>query len=289
MISIDIVNKIKNLEIHTKKMVGGLLIGQGRSVAKGSGLEFDQIRDYQVGDDIRSIDWKSSARMNKMLVKQYREDKSQTVLVLVDISQSSWYGTSSMDKYEVISRIASIISLICSYRDDAVGLILFSETVEHYVPPMKGRKHIHAVLKTLFEAQAINKKTNICTALDYVAQLKKKNMIVFMLSDFIDNGFEKSLSLVARQHDVIAVSCLDKCENEMPALGFLTIQDQESGETLMLDLSRSGHSKIEGFLKKRVNDQHMIFKQLGVDSLTLSPQHDNDQELIKFFRKRMMY
>lgn len=249
MISTDILKKIKNLEIHTKKMVNGFLIGQGRSVAKGSGFDFDQIRDYQAGDDVRSIDWKSSARMNKVLIKQYREEKNQTVLLLVDISESSWYGAGEQGKYEVLSRIAGIISLICSYRDDAVGLLLFGEAVEVYVPPMRGKKHVHALLETLFAVKPVKRKTNISAALDYVAQLKKKNMILFLVSDFIDNDFKKSLGFLARQHDVIAVSCLDERECALPALGFLTMQDQESGQSLMLDLSRGGSAKVLSFLK----------------------------------------
>lgn len=289
MISSDILKKIKNLEIHTKKMVNGLLLGRGRSVAKGSGFEFDQIRDYQVGDDVRSIDWKSSARMNKVLIKQYREEKSKTILVLVDISGSSWYGAGERGKYEVISRVAGIISLMCSYRDDAVGLLLFGETVEAYIPPMKGRKHVHTLLETLFTVKPVNRKTDISAALDYVAQLKKKNMIVFLLSDFIVDDFKKSLALVKRQHDVIAISCLDERESVLPALGFLTIQDQETGQNLMLDLTRTGSPKVASFLKKRADDQQVIFRKVGIDLLALSPQQDNEQELVRFFRKRMMY
>ena len=259
MVSPEIIKKIKNLEIHTRKMVSGLLLGQGRSVAKGSGFDFDQIREYQSGDDVRSIDWKSSARADKILIKQYREERNQTVLLAVDISASSWYGSGAQGKYDTLSNVAAMIALIASYHDDAVGLLLFADEVQTYIPPQKGKKHVHMLLETLFEIKPTKHQTDIKKALEHVAQLKKKHMAVFLLSDFIDHDFDQPLLPLARQHDVIAVSCLDQRETELPKCGFLTIQDQETGQEIMLNLSGAGHEKIGSFLTNRVTEQQKLF------------------------------
>ncbi len=287
MISPEIIKKIKNLEIHTRKMISGLLLGQGRSIAKGSGFDFDQIREYQSGDDVRSIDWKSSARMDKVLIKQYREERNQTILLLVDISASSWYGSGAQGKYDTLSHVAAMISLIASYHDDAVGLILFADEVQTYIPAQKGKKHVHMLLETLFAIKPAKRQTDIKKALEYVAQLKKKNMIVFLLSDFIDHDFTQPLQPLSKQHDVIAVSCLDQREIELPKCGFLTVQDQETGQEIMLNLAGSGHAKIGSFLTSRVVEQQKLFKRAGVRLLSLAAHQNNDHELIKFFRKRM--
>lgn len=289
MISPEITKKIKNLEIYTRKMVSGLLLGQGRSVSKGSGFDFDQIREYQSGDDVRSIDWKSSARMDKMLIKQYREERNQTVLLVVDISGSSWYGSGANGKFDILSHVAAMVAFIASYHDDAVGLLLFADDVQTYIPAQKGKKHVHMLLETLFAVQPSKKGTNIKSALEYIAQLKKKNMVIFLLSDFIDHDFAQVLTSLSRQHDVVAVSCLDRRETELPKCGFLTVQDQETGQQVMLNLAGNAHKKISSFLTNRVQDQQMLFKRTGVRLLSLAAHQNNDHELIKFFRKRVAH
>jgi uncharacterized protein (DUF58 family) len=289
MISSQALKKIKQLEITTRRLLSGTLAGDSRSAVKGSGLEFDQIREYQLGDDVRFIDWQSSARMNKLLVKQYIEERNRTILLAVDISGSVSYGSGDDVKRDVLAQIAGIITLVADYGKDNVGLVLFSDFIELCIPPAKGRQHARKILEALFTYVPSRKETDLDKALSFLAQLKRKDTLLFLISDFIVGNFEKRLAGLAKRYETVAIRCLDKNEKKFPAVGFLTLQDYETSQMVMLDARRTGAWDINLFLEERRLEQDGIFKKYGVDLLTLENNEHFMGDLIRFFRRRMRY
>ncbi len=287
MLSPAVLKKIRALEIYTRRLLSSSLVGDSRSALKGSGFEFDQIREYQLGDDVRFIDWNSSARMNKVLVKQYQEERSRTIIIAMDISSSGLFSSCDAMRADVFGQIASVLSLVANYGKDRVGLLLFSDRVDTYIPPQRGIAHVHTIMEKVMGTRPTQAQTRVASALDHLASLKVRDALVFLISDFIDDGFEKQLRLVAKKYDVVAVSCLDCNERAMPSIGFISVADVETGQECMLD-ARSGDS-ISSLLHKRIADQDHIFKRCGVDHLAIELDKPFMADLVKFFRRRMMY
>lgn len=284
----DVLRKIKQIEIHTRRLLRSALVGDSRSAIKGSGLDFDQIREYQQGDDVRFIDWNASARMNNVLVKQYIEERSRVVLLAVDISGSADLGSTDTLKHDIMAQVASVIALVTSSGKDRVGLILFSDDVELYLPPGRGRAHTHTIMEYVFGFKPKSRKTDISTALKKLASLKQRDAVVFIISDFIDDAINKSyLSVASRLYDLIAVRCLDPREHDLPSIGFLPIEDNETGQSMLLDLR--GKQGVHSFLHDRITAQNKVFKQYGVAILDVENNSSFIGDLIKFFRRRMRY
>lgn len=282
--------KIKQLEILTRRLLNGSLVGDSRSAIKGSGLEFDQIRDYSFGDDIRFIDWKASARSNKLLVKQYIEERSRTIFLAVDVSQSSIFGSGENSKHDRIIELASILALVGQHGKDQVGLLLFSDVIEEFIPAGSSLSHVHRILNRMFSFTPKQAKTNISHALQHLLAIKKGDAMVFLISDFIDDMLDTYLAQAARAYDLIAIRCLDTNEKIMPAVGFITVQDLETGELVELDLRNTRNNEVKTFLTLRVEQQTKLFKRRGVDVIDIAPErHDYIAEVVKFFRRRMMY
>ncbi|MCK5632813.1 DUF58 domain-containing protein [bacterium] len=289
MLSPEIIKKIKQIEIHIKRLLSGSHVGDYSSAKKGSGFEFDQIRDYQFGDDVRFIDWKSTAKSNKLLVKQYIEERNRSVIIAVDISSSHFFSSSHQKKSDIIAQIAAVLALVTDYGNDHAALLLFSDEIELVVPSSSGRKHIHCIMKHLFSYKPKSKKTDLNSVLKTLASMKHKDAIVFLISDFIDCNFEKLLRVVARQYDLVAIRCLDKNEQEFPHVGFLTVDDIETGQQIMIDTRKRSSSDISDFLSKRLADQTSLFKKCGVDVLNVFPEKPFISDIVKFFRRRMLY
>lgn len=286
-LSPDVVKKIKHIEICTRRLLSGSFIGENSSAIKGSGLEFDQLREYQQGDDVRFIDWNSSARMNKLLIKQYVEQRSRTIVIAVDVSASANFGTAKENKRDVMAQIGATLSLVAGYAKDNIALLLFTDQVELFIPPGKGRNHMHHIVEQLFAFEAKNKKTNLVSALDHLALLKRRDAIVFLISDFVTDGFEKQLSVVAKMYDLIAVRYLDRYERRLPHIGFITMHDSETGQEYLVDLRKKQGKKLTEFLQQRTVQQNTIFKKYAIDCLTIE-QQPFVGELIRFFKRRMM-
>lgn len=289
MINKEALKKIKQLEISTKRLLSGSLVGDTRSAVKGSGLEFDQIREYQVGDDVRFIDWNSSARTNKVLVKQYIEERNRTILLAVDISASQSYSSDDNLKRDILANIAGVIALVAQYGKDNVGLILFSDHVEVCIPPGAGKSHMKTILESLFVYEPKNLKTDLNVPLEHIAKLKRKDTLLFLISDFIVDNFEKRLAGIIKNYDVVAVRCLDKNELQFPEVGFLTVHDYETGESVLIDARKKGSADINNFLEMRKLAQESIFKKYGIDSITVANNHQFMGDIIRFFRRRMRY
>jgi len=286
-ISSEIVKKIKQLEIFTRRLLNGALVGDSRSAIKGTGFEFDQIRDYSFGDDIRFIDWKASSRNNKLLLKQYIEERSRTIFLLVDVSQSSIFGSGQLSKSSKIIELASVLALVAQHGKDQVGLLLFSDQVEAYIPPGNSLNHIHRIIEMMLTFNPKQTQTDISKALQYLFSRHKKDAIVFLISDFIDNNVEMYLAQAASQYDLIAVRCLDANEKNIPAVGFITVEDLETGELVELNLA---DESLQHFLATRLKKQDTLFKQRGIDLIDIMPDSkDYIVDMVRFFRRRMMY
>lgn len=290
MLSADVVKKIRHIELYTRRMLSGSLVGDSRSAVKGSGFEFDQIRDYQLGDDIRFIDWKSTARMQKVLVRQYIEERNRTVIIAVDISDSGLFGSNAPLRRQNMAEIASVLSLVADYGKDHVGLVLFSQEVELFIPPARGRAHLHQIMDKVFSAQAKQGTTNVSAALHFLGTLPIRQALVFVVSDFIDAcSFEKPLRTLGKKYDLVAIRCLDAHEREMPAVGFVTAQDSETGECSVFDMRAHRARAMAAFLASRYQQQSSLFKRSGVDVLDVALERPFMGDIIRFFRRRMMY
>jgi len=280
---------IKQIEITTRRMLNGSLVGDSRSALKGSGLEFDQIREYQQGDDVRFVDWRASARADKLLVKQYIEERNRTVLIAVDCSASSLYGSTELLRYERMAQIASVIALAADYGKDQTALLLFTDEVEVFVPAGKGHNHVRRLMEELFTHKPRSVKTRLGSAIEHAAKLKRSDTIVFLISDFIDDSYEREMASLARRYDVVAVHCRDARERFFASCGFVTVRDSESGQEACFDTSGSQGVILNSFLSKRDEAVKSLFKKLRIDSLELSSDEDFWRPLITFFRRRMSY
>lgn len=280
-----VAQNIKQIELYTKRLMHLNLLGHSRSLVKGSGLEFDQLRDYQMGDDVRAIDWNSSARMNKLLIKQFTDERHRTIIIALDLSASVFYGSDNQLKHDVLAHIAGIISFVGQLGKDEVGLVLFAYQVEEYIPPAKGKKHVHGILEKIFSAHKKQTQTNVRAALDYIAQLRKKNAMVFVISDFIDEQFEQSLAVLARLCDVIAVRAVDSFEYRLPFGALLTVQDTETKTFHIID-TRSAKNDLNQYLRHRLQEQKVMFGNYGVGLLDIQPQTPIIEALIHFFKLR---
>jgi uncharacterized protein (DUF58 family) len=289
-VSSGIAAKIKQLEIFTRRLLNGALVGDSRSAIKGSGFEFDQIRDYSFGDDIRFIDWKASARTNKLLVKQYIEERSRTIFLAVDVSQSSIFGSGHTNKFSRIIELASVLALVGQHGKDHVGLLLFSDKIEEYIPAGSSLQHVHRVLDRMLSFVPKQSQTNISHALQHLLAIKKSDAIVFLISDFIDDNLDTYLGQAGKKYDLIAVRCLDTNEKALPAVGFITVEDLETGELVELDLRGAHNNDVKRFLTARIEQQNRLFKRRGIDLVdVMAERHDYLAEMVKFFRRRMMY
>src|SRR5579859_3736101 len=222
MISQEVSKKIRLLEIHARRMINGMQVGDYNTAQKGSGFEFDQIREYQEGDDVRFIDWNSSVRMNKLLVRQYLEERNRTVFLLVDCSGSTVFSSHESLKSDLIAQIAGVLALVADYGKDNIGLFVCSDQVETYIPAARGREHVQTIMKTVFEASGATKKTSLKAGLKFLMEHHQKNALVFIISDFIDEDFETTLGSVASRYECIAIRCLDTLETQAPIASYIT-------------------------------------------------------------------
>lgn len=285
MINKEIARQIREIQIHTRRLISGTLIGDTTSAQKGSGFEFDQIREYQQGDDVRFIDWKSSARMNKLLVKQYIEERSRTVVLAVDVSASTFFSSHEELKTNLMSQVAAVLALVAEFGHDRVALLLFSDTIEHFIPPGKTKHHVYAIMQILFSFKPTRTQTDIGLALDYITRLKRKDMITFLISDFVRADFSKKLALVIKKSELVMVRCLDQTEYKLPFNGILTVQDPETEAIYTI----KGSNDINEFLEKRITEQNNLFRQYGIDYIEVAPGKPFMGDMIRFFRKRMRY
>lgn len=287
MLTSELLKRIHRIEITTRKVVNETFSGQYHSVFKGQGIEFAEVRPYITGDEIRFIDWNVSARQNSLFVKRFAEERELTVFIIADVSGSTQFGSKGNLKSEIIAEISSILAFSAIENKDKVGAILFTDRIEKYIPPKKGRKHVLSIISEIISFQPESKKTNIDNALRYALNILKRRSVVFLLSDFIDSGFEKSLSMLSRRHDLVAFRLIDPAEDCTNIPFILSLKDPESDEEMSLDVREYQTSNL---LKKYIKSHNEriidIFKKNDVDYLDMDITQDYITSLIRFFKRR---
>ncbi len=283
----EVLKKVKLLEISTRKLVNNLFAGEYHTAFKGQGMTFADFREYVPGDDVRSISWTLTARTGKTFIKTYEEERELTVILAVDVSGSSDFGTGPFFKGEVMTHLAALLAFSAVKNHDQVGLLLFSDQMEHYVPPKKGRGHVHRLLRDLFYYQPKSHRTKLSTGFSYLQGVLKKRATVFIFSDFMDQGFEQSLRLLGRKHDVVACVVNDAAEYSLPNMGVVDVQDAETGEVLTVDTSSASFRKqYEDAMMKQKDQRDRLLRLAQVDRIDVKSSEDYVNPLVAFFSKR---
>lgn len=287
MIPKEILKQIRHIEIRTGKLVNELFAGEYESVFKGRGMEFSEVREYQPGDDIRTIDWNVTARFGKPFIKKFIEERELTIMLLVDLSSSKNFGTQEKTKSQIAAEIASILAFSAIKNNDKVGTILFTDRPEAFIPPKKGRRHILRIIREILYFKPTHYQTDISSALEYLNEIAKRKMIVFLISDFIDQGYEKTLHITNKRHDVIAITITDPREKELPSLGFIELEDSETKKRILIDTrDKSLRNSFSEINKQKETDRKAFFQSIGLDNIDISCGRSYIEPLISFFRMR---
>jgi len=287
MIPKELFKKIRKLEIRTKGLVSNIFGGEYHSAFKGQGMEFAEVRPYQFGDDIRNIDWNVSARYDDTFVKIFEEEREQTLLLVVDISGSEDFGSVYKFKREIAAEICAIVAFSAIQNNDKVGLLLFSDHVELFVPPKKGRRHVLRLIRDLFAHERTSTQTDMNVALNHVVNVLTRRSIVLLVSDFIGGDFESALRAVSRRHDTVAVHLLDPRETELPVVGLLELTDAETNEHVIVDTSsRAVREAFEERSRARTEEVEQVLFRTRVDRIPIHTDEGYIEPLIRFFRYR---
>jgi uncharacterized protein (DUF58 family) len=287
MISKELQKKVRYIQIMTNKAVNDVLAGEYHSVFKGQGMEFDEVREYQPGDEIRTIDWNVTARTGTPYVKRFREEREQTLLFLVDLSASGRFGSVKNMKNEVATELCALLAFSAIKNNDKVGLVVFTETIELFVPPAKGTSHVLRLISELLSFEPKHKGTNITVALDYAARILNRRSIVFLISDFFDDDYERTLRILSRRHDLIAASVNDPREYDLPNVGLLDLEDGESGAPITIDTGSAAiRQKYKALGMERADQLRETFRSMGIGHIEVGTSDDYLLDLIRFFKRR---
>jgi len=287
MISKDILKKIQQVEIHTRRLVNESFVGEYHSVFKGRGMEFEEVREYQPGDEIRTIDWNVTARMGRPFIKRYVEERELTVMLLVDVSASGNFGSIKQLKNEVAIEICALLAFSAIKNNDKVGLIIFTDKIEKFIPPKKGPRHVLRVIRELLCAEPTGKGTNISVALEYLNKISSRRTISFIVSDFIANDYAHALRIANKRHDMIAITMVDPREQELPNVGFVELRDAESGETSLVDTANAQVRREFSVVNLRqVHERSKLFRSMGVDEIIINTGKHYIEPIVRFFRVR---
>ncbi len=287
MIPKELIKKIRQIQIYTWREVNAIFAGQYESVFKGRGMQFDDVREYTPGDDVRSIDWNVTARTGKPYIKRFVEEREMTVLFAVDLSASGDFGTVNKMKNELAAEFCAVLAFAAAKNNDKVGLLIFTDRIELYIPPKKGSSHVLRLIRELLYFKMPRRKTNIPQALDYIARVTRKKATVFLVSDFIETDFKKPLSLLNKRHDVIAVSVRDRAEVALPSAGLIEFADAETGEIILVDTSsRKFRNQYSGRSSGRFDELKNMLRSINVDCISINTDKSYIQDLVAFFRMR---
>ena len=292
MPTFELLKKLRRIELHTRKILNTTFVGEYRSTFKGTGMEFIDVREYLPGDDIRSIDWKVTARMGRPFVKKFVEERELTVILCVDASGSGYFGTRSRFKLEQSAQVAATLAFSAVTNNDKVGLLFFTDRVERYVPPRKGKQHVMRLVRDILLFQPQHRGTKPEAALEFVMHILKHRAIVFLLSDFMGRGFSPDaaripLGIAARKHDLVAIPITDLAESELPRVGLVDLEDAETGEIVTVDTSNARLRKAyQEHMQAMLARRDRLFKQLGIDTIGLHTHDDFTPKLHKFFQLR---
>ncbi|MEN9468756.1 MAG: hypothetical protein RL630_489 [Verrucomicrobiota bacterium] len=283
----EILKKIRRIELRTRRLVNSMFAGQYHSVFKGRGMNFEEVREYAPGDEIRSIDWNVTARMNAPYIKKYTEERELTVMLLVDVSASGVFGSVELSKRELAAEVASILAFSAINNNDKVGLILFTDQIELFIPPKKGRLHTLRLIREMLYFEPEGRGTDLAGALDYLNLVLHRRSVVFMISDFLAPDFTKSLTVSSKRHDLVAMPVIDKGESELPNVGIITLEDAETGAQIDVNTSsKAVRRALREINEGRLEDLEYLLRSRRVDIVRLSTSEDYLLPLRNFFELR---
>lgn len=284
----ELIKKVRKIEIKTRGLSHNIFAGQYHSAFKGRGMSFSEVREYQYGDDVRDIDWNVTARFNKPYIKVFEEERELTVMLMVDLSNSLDFGTVNQTKRDMVTEIAATLAFAAIQNNDKIGVIFFTDKVEKFIPPQKGRKHILYIIRELINFEPQNQRTDLKVPLEFLTNAIKKRCTAFMISDFIDNGdYRNAMTIANRKHDLVAIQVYDRRLAQMPKIGLVKFRDAETGEEVYVDTSSS---KVQAYQrewwKAQVTRLNEIFNKSRVDSVSISTEQDYVKALLNLFAKR---
>lgn len=287
MIPKEILKNVKRIEITTRGLVNDVFSGEYHSVFKGRGMEFAEVREYQIGDDIRTIDWNVTARMRHPYVKVFDEERELTVMLLVDASSSGEFGTVKKMKGEIATEICALLAFSAIKNNDKVGLIIFTDTIEKFVPPKKGKSHVLRVIRELLYHEPKGTRTNISNALEYFSRVISRRSVAFLVSDFQDKGYDKALQIANKRHDLVAITIVDPREIALPNVGFMELEDAETGEIILIDTTNASfRSEFARETELDLLERKKLFQSINIDHIDIRTDHPYVEPLMKFFRMR---
>jgi|TARA_B110000116_G_scaffold152654_2_gene131993 uncharacterized protein (DUF58 family) len=287
MIPREILKQVRRVEIATRGLVNDVFSGEYHSVFKGRGMNFAEVREYQHGDDIRAIDWNVTARTGAPFIKVFDEERELTVMLVVDVSASGDFGSRSRMKGEVAVEICAVLAFSATRNNDKVGLIIFSDRIEKFVPPRKGRRHVLRVLRELLYFEPEGRGTDITGALKYLARVVRRRAVVFVVSDFLGDGYEKALAVAGRRHDTVAIRMSDPREHQLPPVGYLELEDAETGEHVTVDVSDPAfRAAFAADVAEKLTARERQFRKTRVDVVEITTDHPYADRLMRFFRQR---
>jgi uncharacterized protein (DUF58 family) len=284
----EILSRIRRLEIRTRRIVETAFAGQYQSVFKGRGMNFDEVRPYQIGDEIRNIEWNVTARMGEPFVKKYVEERELTILLLLDLSESGGFGSRNLSKRELAAEVAALLAYCALRNNDKAGSLFFTDRVEHYVPPRKGNTHVLRLIRDLLYFEPQNKGTDLSSGLDFLTNVLRRRAIIFLFSDFrTAKNYERALAICAKKHDLVAVPVEDPAEMALPSIGLVQVEDPETGQTRLVDFSsRKARTEFAQLNDQWKTTRDAIFQRHGVETIQLSTDLDYLPVVHDFFRRR---
>ena len=286
-ISTELMQKIRSIQIKTSHMVTELMAGEYVSAFKGRGIEFNAVREYAPGDDVRLIDWNVTARMNQPFIKEYIEERELNVMLMVDVSSSGEFGSTKKLKNEIAAEVASILAFAAIRNNDKIGLIVFSNKIEHYVPPKKGKAHVWNIIRTILNYQPEGRLTDLNIPLEYLLKIQKRKCIAFLISDFQATNYETNVKLARQKHDLVAISISDPRERNLPKIGLINLRDSESGETLLIDTDNREMTKLlTSYEREKWGKFKKLFRSIGVDTIEIDTDGSLVEPIIRYFKIR---
>jgi uncharacterized protein (DUF58 family) len=287
MLPAEIFKQVRQIHIHTTRLVNDILGGEYHSAFKGQGMEFAEVREYVPGDDVRTIDWNVTARRGQPYVKRYVEERELTVMLLVDRSASGLFGSVTKLKADIVTELCAVLALSATANNDKVGLLLFTEQIELFIPPQKGKRHVLRVIRELLSFQPQRRQTDIGHALEYLHKVSRRRTITFLVSDFLTAGYDTPLRIAHRRHDIVPISITDRRELSLPRLGFMALQDLETGADILVDTySALVRQRYQQRRAAAVAQRRQLFRSLGIEAIDLRTDEPYIQPLMRFFRQR---
>jgi uncharacterized protein (DUF58 family) len=284
----ELLKRVRKIEIKTRGLSRHIFAGEYHSAFKGRGMAFSEVREYQYGDDFRSVDWNVTARFNHPYIKVFEEERELTVMLLLDVSGSGEFGTQSRYKNTMITEIAALLSFSAIQNNDKVGVILFTDRIERFIPPKKGRQHILKIIRELIDFKPTSRLTNLTIPLRYLANVIKKRSIAFLISDFMDDNFEDALKIVSKKHDMVGLRIYDVREMELPNIGLMKVKDAETGQFTWIDTgSQRVRNSYKDLYKKRQAELNDLLMRAGVDNVSIAAHEDYVKPLMRLFKKRL--